>query len=66
MSMAVACASGSPGTMSQVGEIGVAEVHQLLSSGSNAAEDMQLIDVREEYEHQTASLPGFQLLPLSR
>ena len=52
--------------MPQVGEIGVAEVHQLLSSGSNAAEDLQLIDVREEHEHQTASLPGFQLLPLSR
>lgn len=27
---------------------------------------VQLVDVREEWEHQTASLPGFQLLPLSQ
>lgn len=67
MSVAMARASSSsPGTMPQVGEIGVVEVHELLKSGSNAAEDLQLIDVREEGEHRTASLPGFQLLPLSR
>ena len=29
-------------------------------------EDMQLIDVREEYEHEIAKLPDFELLPLSR
>ncbi|KAG2496330.1 hypothetical protein HYH03_005560 [Edaphochlamys debaryana] len=28
-------------------------------------EDMQLVDVREEWEFQTARLPGFKLMPLS-
>lgn len=28
--------------------------------------DVQLIDVREDFEHQTASLPGFKLMPMSR
>lgn len=27
---------------------------------------MQLVDVREEWEAATASIPGFKLLPLSR
>ncbi len=48
----------------QVGAIDVAAVQQLLQAGDDAA--VQLIDVREEEEHATASLPGFQLLPLSR
>ena len=30
------------------------------------ADDVQLIDVREDFEHQTASLAGFKLMPMSR
>lgn len=30
------------------------------------AEDVQCIDVREEWEASIASIPGFQLFPLSR
>ena len=56
--------SSGAGEAPQVGRIDVAAVQQLLHAGNDAA--VQLIDVREEDEHATASLPGFQLLPLSR
>lgn len=49
-----------------VGEIDVAALHALLSDAGNAAEDMQLVDVREEMEERIAALPGFKLMPLSR
>ena len=56
--------SSSAAEVPQVGKVDVAAVHQLLNAGNE--EIVQLIDVREEDEHATASLPGFQLLPLSR
>ncbi|KAK9905059.1 hypothetical protein WJX75_008855 [Coccomyxa subellipsoidea] len=49
-----------------VGEIDVAALHALLSDAGNAAEDVQLVDVREEMEERIAALPGFKLMPLSR
>ncbi len=48
-----------------VGNISAADLAELLAN-DDAAGSVQLIDVREEHEHETASLPGFQLLPLSR
>jgi len=47
----------------------VHELSELLASATTDAsllEDYQLIDVREPWEADIASLPGFQLLPLSR
>lgn len=45
----------------------VGQLQELLKgAGQSDASDVQLIDVREECEHEIASLPGFQLLPLSR
>lgn len=41
----------------------VTELEGLLKEGPEAA---QFIDVREKQEHDIASLPHFQLLPLSR
>lgn len=38
----------------------------MLNEAGNALEDVQLVDVREEEEQSIASLPGFQLMPLSR
>jgi rhodanese-related sulfurtransferase len=45
-----------------VKELPVAVLAELLASGA----PLQCIDVREPWEHETASLPGFKLLPLSR
>ncbi|BDA49402.1 probable rhodanese-like/PpiC domain-containing protein 12, chloroplastic at C-terminar half [Coccomyxa sp. Obi] len=51
---------------STVGEIDVGTLHAMLNEAGNALEDVQLVDVREEHEQAIASLPGFQLMPLSR
>ena len=43
------------------------ELQEMLERVSqDVADDVQLIDVREDFEHQTASLPGFKLMPMSR
>ena len=47
------------------GELSVTSLAELLADGEAAA-NVQLLDVREEGEHQAASIPGFRLLPLSR
>ncbi len=47
-----------------VQQLSVQELQELLGSPA-LVEDAQLVDVREEWEWQTARLPGFQLLPLS-
>ena len=44
-------------------ELPVARLGELLNSGEPR---LQCIDVREPWEHETASLPGFKLYPLSR
>jgi hypothetical protein len=46
-------------------------VHELgealaAAAASGEAPALQLVDVREEWEAEVASLPGFRLLPLSR
>ena len=56
------CAGMSRGT---VGDITAADLAELLAD-DDAAGRVQLIDVREEHEHEAASVAGFQLLPLSR
>jgi hypothetical protein len=48
-----------------IGELSVASLAELLANGEAAA-NVQLLDVREEGEHEAASIPGFRLLPLSR
>lgn len=50
---------------SPVGHISVDELFEVLRN-PGLAEDLQLVDVREEWEYQTAAIAGFQLLPLSR
>ncbi len=50
----------------RVGDIDVRALHALLSDAGNAADEVQLVDVREEMEERIAALPGFQLMPLSR
>ncbi|EFJ48594.1 hypothetical protein VOLCADRAFT_60391, partial [Volvox carteri f. nagariensis] len=49
---------------SAVQQISPQDLSELLSSPP-LLEEVQLVDVREEWEWQTARLPGFQLLPLS-
>lgn len=49
-----------------VGELDVGTLHAMLNEAGNVLEDVQLVDVREEEEQSIASLPGFQLMPLSR
>jgi len=47
----------------------VHELGELLapaSSDSSMLDDVQLIDVREGWEAEVASLPGFTLMPLSQ
>ena len=44
----------------------VAALSELLSGAADGGHGLQLIDVREDGEYAAASLPGFQLLPLSR
>ena len=39
---------------------------RLAVAGAGGADDLQFVDVREEWEHDTAALPHFKLLPLSR
>jgi hypothetical protein len=39
---------------------------RLAVPGVGGADDLQLVDVREEWEHDTAALPHFKLLPLSK
>ena len=58
--------SGDSGAAPVVGEIDVGTLHTMLNDAGNALEDVQLVDVREEAEQSIASLPGFQLMPLSR
>ncbi|GFR44087.1 hypothetical protein Agub_g5249, partial [Astrephomene gubernaculifera] len=48
----------------QIQQMSPEELADLLAAA--AAEEVQLIDVREEWEWQTARLPGFRLMPLSR
>ena len=48
-----------------IGEISAAGLAELLAD-DEAAASVQLLDVREEGEHEAASIPGFRLLPLSR
>lgn len=50
----------------RVGDIDVRALHALLSDAGNAADEVQLVDVREEVEERIAALPGFQLMPISR
>lgn len=52
---------------SPIEELHVKELQEILERISqDDADDVQLIDVREDFEHQTASLPGFKLMPMSR
>ena len=44
----------------------VAVLSTLLAEPARGQHVMQLIDVREDGEYALSSLPGFQLLPLSR
>lgn len=44
----------------------VAALFALLVGPADGRQGLQLIDVREDGEYEAASLPGFQLLPLSR
>lgn len=45
--------------------MGVLELAELLEA-QGASGDIQFLDVREPHEHETASLPHFALMPLSR
>ena len=58
--------SADSGAAPTIGDIDVASLHALLNDAGNVAEDVQLVDVREEMEERIASLPGFKLMPLSR
>ncbi|GIL82881.1 hypothetical protein Vretimale_8384 [Volvox reticuliferus] len=49
---------------SLVQQIAAEELAEVLTNPA-LREDVQLVDVREEWEWQTARIPGFQLLPLS-
>lgn len=44
----------------------VSDLGTLLAGAGAGRQGLQLVDVREEGEYAAASLPGFQLLPLSR
>ena len=53
--------------MGPIEELHPRELQEILERvGQDDADDVQLIDVREDFEHQTASLPGFKLMPMSR
>lgn len=58
--------SASSDAAPTIGEIDVGTLHSMLNEAGNALENVQLVDVREEHEESIASLPGFQLMPLSR
>ncbi|CAL5224588.1 g7295 [Coccomyxa viridis] len=60
-------AAGQGNSSSPIQELHPLELKEILERISQGdADDVQLIDVREEFEHQTASLPGFKLMPMSR
>lgn len=53
--------------MGPIEELHPRELQEILERVSQeGAADVQLIDVREDFEHQTAALPGFKLMPMSR
>ncbi|CAL8464709.1 g4244 [Coccomyxa elongata] len=58
--------SGGLDAVPTVRELDVGTLHAMLNEAGSALEDVQLVDVREEEEQSIASLPGFQLMPLSR
>jgi rhodanese-related sulfurtransferase len=51
----------NPSFQQPLSQVTVKELAQKLA----ACEDLQLIDVRESWEVETAGLPGFMVLPLS-
>ena len=60
-------AVGQGPLMGPIEELHVRDLQEILEQMSQGgADDVQLIDVREDFEHQTASLPGFKLMPMSR
>ena len=60
-------AAGQGACMGPIEELHPRELQEMLERVSQeGAGDVQLIDVREDFEHQTASLPGFKLMPMSR
>jgi len=60
-------AVGQGPLMAPIEELHVRELQEILEQMSQeGADNVQLIDVREDFEYQTASLPGFRLLPMSR
>ncbi|CAK0787620.1 hypothetical protein CVIRNUC_010842 [Coccomyxa viridis] len=62
----VQAAAGGAG-MGSIEELHPRDLQEILERVSQgAADDVQLIDVREDYEHQTASLAGFKLMPMSK
>ena len=61
---AAAGQGNSPNPIQELHPLELKEILERVSQGD--ADDVQLIDVREEFEHQTASLPGFKLMPMSR
>lgn len=59
--------AASAGDAVQIKEMDVGQLREVLKGvDQDDITAVQLIDVREEFEHEIASLPGFQLLPLSR
>ena len=59
-----AAGGASMGPIEELHPRDLQEILERVSQG--AADDVQLIDVREDFEHQTASLAGFKLMPMSR
>ncbi len=60
-------AAGQGSSMGPIQELHPKDLQEILERMSQGgADDVQLIDVREEFEHQAASLPGFKLMPMSR
>jgi rhodanese-related sulfurtransferase len=62
---AAAGGSSSSGPTAEVQHITVNELRELLSN-EILADEVQFIDVREQWEADTASLPRFKLLPMSQ
>ena len=56
-------ADGGGAAPAHVAELSVQELGEMLAAG---AEGVQCVDVREQWEHDTARLPGFKLMPLSQ
>ncbi len=58
---------GGTGFIGPIEELHPKHLQEILKRVSQeGAADVQLIDVREDFEHQIASLPGFKLMPMSR